>query len=58
MASEGDAPDTRISNWTLATGTSPGQRQLSSPPIPNPPCRPAEAVSRDYASSVTGVTGC
>jgi hypothetical protein len=24
--------DTRVSNWTLATGTCPGQRQVSSPP--------------------------
>ena len=41
MASEGDAPDMRISNWTLATATSPGQRQVSPPAMPIPPRRPA-----------------
>jgi hypothetical protein len=38
MASDADAPDTRISNWTLATATYPGQRHPSAPamPIPSP----------------------
>ena len=30
MATENDAKDTRISNWTLATGTTPSQRALPS----------------------------
>jgi hypothetical protein len=41
MASEADVPNTRISNWTLATGTSPGQRQSSSSAAPIPSRRPA-----------------
>src|SRR5262245_44244224 len=44
MADEGDAPNTRISNWTLATGTSPGQRQPTSPQLPPPRC-PTEGQS-------------
>jgi hypothetical protein len=36
MASESEAPNTRISNWTLATGTSPGQRQASAAANPIP----------------------
>ena len=28
MANEQDASDARISNWTLATGTKPGERDV------------------------------
>ena len=31
MTREGDAQETRISNWTLATGMPPGQRQVDAP---------------------------
>jgi hypothetical protein len=32
MAHEQDTTDVRISNWTLATGTRPGAREVSSRP--------------------------
>jgi hypothetical protein len=32
MTNEENAADVRISNWTLATGTKPGVREVSSPP--------------------------
>jgi hypothetical protein len=35
MASEGEAPNTRISNWTLATATCPGHREVSAAANPN-----------------------
>ena len=31
MAHEQDTADVRISNWTLATGTKPGAREVCSP---------------------------
>jgi hypothetical protein len=31
MTREGDARETRISNWTLATGMPPAQRQVDAP---------------------------
>jgi len=44
MANE-DQSETPISNWTLATGTAPGQRQLPSPAAPIPFRRRAEALA-------------
>ena len=32
MTNEDNTADVRISNWTLATGTKPGAREVSSPP--------------------------
>jgi hypothetical protein len=33
MTTEDEPPDaTRVSNWTLATGTKPGAREVYSPP--------------------------
>ena len=31
MAHEQDTTDVRVSNWTLATGTKPGAREVCSP---------------------------
>ena len=35
MTNEGNTTDVRISNWTLATGTKPGAREVCSPPARN-----------------------
>jgi hypothetical protein len=44
MTNEDNAPDTRISNWTLATGIPPGQRDvhaLVALDTPRPPAQEA-----------------
>ncbi len=39
MNNEANTAGVRISNWTLATGTKPGARDVSSPPMMSTPVR-------------------
>jgi len=43
MASVSNAPDARISNWTMATGTPPGARQVGAAEASRPSRRSAES---------------
>ena len=45
MTRQHDARDTRTSNWTLATGTSPGQRDVQAEAALGTVRRAAEATS-------------
>ena len=39
MKNEDNNADVRISNWTLATGSKPGARDVYSPPMSSPAAR-------------------
>jgi hypothetical protein len=45
MTNEGNAPDTRISNWTLATGIPPGLRDVHALVAVTTPRRPAQEAT-------------
>jgi hypothetical protein len=45
MTRQHDARDTRISNWTLATGTSPGQRGVQAAVALDTLRRPAQEAT-------------
>jgi hypothetical protein len=45
MTRQHDTRDTRISNWTLATGTSPGQRDVQTAVASDTIRRPAQETT-------------
>jgi hypothetical protein len=45
MTREDDGRETRISNWTLATGMLPGQREVHAPVVRDTLRRPAQEAT-------------